>query len=208
MRDARREQPRHVPRSVRLAILTFESQRQIGWGLAALMTLAAFAFLSPAKPAPGAEAGYWVWTASVLVTPAIGVAIALRGIGQNLRYVELLRRGQQAMATFESKHREGEAIGEPDSETEVWLSFRDEEGELHNLVHLTGEPQRLEDDAREIVFYDPHQPQRAVALDFLPGKLELRGERFLATGAVWGYLIAPAVAIAAAALVLATVAQR
>lgn len=146
----------------------------------------------------GRAAPFGKWTLLFLLMPAVGLLFALFRVRQSAGYLRLLRTGHQSTATFVSAKKDVSEDGE--SETEVRLRFVDELGNERFLVHHTFKPGPLQDDAREIIFYDSEDPRRAVALDYLPGALELRGDRFVARRRLWPWLIAPLVTIAEAIL--------
>lgn len=180
--------PRHVPLSLCFAILTFDKIARVGWGMVLLTTL--FAFL--VSWSTGSLHGDWL----ALALPAIFVVIALLNVNIHLHELELLRRGEQALAKFDRVEqrrdpRNLQPIGEPN----VYLTFIDGEGQQHSISQETSATERLQGD-EEIIFYDPHCLPFAVALDYLPGKLKLQGRTFQMQAPVWPYLVLPALAIA------------
>jgi hypothetical protein len=144
-------------------------------------------------------------TAAVIaIFPLIGLFIASFRVRESLRILRLLRHGRQTTAKLIGKHKPpADDDGHP--ETTLTLQFIDEGGEERTFEIRTFAPEPLEDDAREIIFYDPRDPTRATALDYLPGKLELRGDALVAGAPVWHLLISPALA---ALGVIATIVLR
>lgn len=144
----------------------------------------------------GRAAPFGKWVALFLLMPAVGLIFCFVGVRADLRYLRVLRDGRQTTATFVSARKEVSDDGE--SATEVRLRFTDELGREHFLHHHTFKPERLRDDLREIIFYDVEAPARAVALDYLPGRLELRGDSFVARQRVWPLFLAPLLALGSA----------
>lgn len=149
----------------------------------------------------GRAAPFGKWTLLFLLMPAVGLLFALFRTRQSARYLRLLRTGRQGAATLVGVKKEVSEDGE--SEAEVRLRFVDDQGRERFLVHHTFQPAALQDDAHEVIFYDAEDPSRAVALDYLPGRLELRGDRFVARGRLWIWLVAPLVTLAEVAALLA-----
>lgn len=144
----------------------------------------------------GRTAPFGKWVALLLLMPVMGLIFCFVGVRADLRYLRVLRDGRQTTATFVSAHKQVSEDGE--TATEVRLRFTDELGREHFLHHHTFKPERLRDDLREIIFYDGEDPARAVALDYLPGRLELRGDTFVARQQVWPLFIAPLLALGSA----------
>lgn len=144
----------------------------------------------------GRAAPFGKWVALFLLMPAVGLIFCFVGVRADLRYLQILRTGLQTTAVFLSARKEVSDEGE--SATEVRLRFVDELGREQILAHHTFKPERLRDDHREIIFYDSGDPARAVALDYLPGRLELRGDTFVARQRVWPLFLAPLLAIGSA----------
>lgn len=133
------------------------------------------------------------WIAGIVLIPLVGLFFATYRVKESLRILTLLRHGRQTTAKLVAKHKPP-ASDDGESETTLTLQFTDEDGEERTFEVHTFAPGPLEDDAREIVFYDPRNPSRATALDHLPGKLELRDDALVARAAVWPLLISPALA--------------
>lgn len=142
--------------------------------------------------------------AAVVLLPLVGLFFATFRVKESLRILRLLRHGRQTTAVLVGKHKPPDD-GDGESETTVTLQFTDEDGEVRAFEVRTFAPGPLEDDAREIIFYDPRNPTRATALDHLPGKLEVRDDAIVARAAVWPLLISP---VLAALGVVATIVLR
>ena len=142
--------------------------------------------------------------AGIVLIPLVGLLFATHRVKESARILRLLRHGKQTTAKLVAKHKPP-ADGDGESETTLTLQFTDEDGEARTFEVHTFAPAPLEDDAREVVFYDPRNPSRATALDHLPGELEVRGDALVARAAVWPLLITPALAVLGLA---ATIAAR
>lgn len=132
--------------------------------------------------------------ATIVLLPLVGMFFATYRWRESLRILRLLRHGQQTTAVLVGKHKPPDDE-DGESETTVTLQFTDEDGEVRTFDVRTFAPGPLEDEAREIVFYDRRNPTRATALDHLPGKLEVHDGVIVARAAVWPLLISPVLAV-------------
>ncbi|MFO0583671.1 MAG: hypothetical protein U0229_15480 [Anaeromyxobacter sp.] len=135
----------------------------------------------------------------VLVFPAFGLLSILVAFFVGQRRAGLLARGRLALGTLLGKEPTRTKVN---GRTVMKLRFalETDRGTRHEIVVKTTEPEVLEDDPKERIFYDPDRPARAVAWDSLPGNptLDAAGELVPApTGPVVRVLIGPALTAAA-----------
>lgn len=131
------------------------------------------------------------WTLVTLLFPAFGLFFATRRLAQARRAHRLLHHGHPAQARVVRKSQGPDSVNDT-SETVVRLEFQDAGGVPHAIDEPTFVPERLGDDARELVLYDPRAPAHATAIDHLPGKLDVQADRVIARAPVTRLLILPA----------------
>ncbi|MGV8122619.1 MAG: hypothetical protein AB2L14_22905 [Candidatus Xenobiia bacterium LiM19] len=133
----------------------------------------------------------------VVIFPFVGLCFLSYGLIQGFKALRLLSSGDAALGTLEKK----EATNVEVNNRRVYaltFSFKTKDGTPAFAVSKTNEPEKLEDDTEERLFYDPVNPSRAVLFDSLPGGVGIdeRGEIFDPSPMKsWLYLIAPAVTI-------------
>jgi hypothetical protein len=143
----------------------------------------------------------------VLIFPIIGMVIALWQLRAGRASLRLLRHGAETSGKLISKR---ETNVEVNDVPVMALTFEYEvDGRRHTATVKTLTPALLEDDEREPMLYDPHEPWRATTLDHLPGspRLAADGELEARAGFAGHLLILPilsaGLAVAAAILGLA-----
>ena len=104
-----------------------------------------------------------------LLFPLVGISLAMSQFRVGRRGVRLLRYGVETEGRLVSK-----------TETTVTLNkapimalafeYQANDGKTYTTTVKTISPERLEDDAREKMLYDPYAPERATPLDHLPGQ--------------------------------------
>lgn len=136
---------------------------------------------------------YLLW---VLIFPLIGGGLAFYQWRSGLRTIALLRHGHVALGTRLSTHRTNVQINNQ-TVYRVRFSFQAETGQRHETEVRTLNPQALEDDAAELLLYDPVKPERAVAVDNLPGhvRTDEYGQICASGMGVWLFLLPPLLAI-------------
>lgn len=109
-----------------------------------------------------------------LLFPLAGMGMALGSALQGLRRIRLLHGGRLTLGTLVSKEPTRTRVN---GRTVMRLRFSmvTDRGGPQEIVVRTSRPERLEDDARERILYDPERPERAVPWDELPGRLALDG---------------------------------
>lgn len=116
-------------------------------------------------------------TVFIFVFPLVGLAMAGAGFRRGRRIRSLLINGAVTTGRLVAK--------EPTSTTvnnqrvmKLTFEFEAESGGVHHATARTHHEYRLEDDARELLVYDPRDPGRAAMLDELPSepRFNERGE--------------------------------
>jgi hypothetical protein len=106
--------------------------------------------------------------AAVLIFPLIGLGFILGGLRRGLRGSRLLAVGRLTTGMLQSKQATNTRVnGRP--VFRLAFRFTDPSGSPQEVVTRTHEPERLEDQRREPLLYDPMNPAYAVMLDSLPG---------------------------------------
>jgi hypothetical protein len=124
------------------------------------------------------RAPFGIGAGVVLLFPIIGLAAVLNGLRRGRNNVRLLTNGELAEGRLISKERTNVRINNR-TVYELTFTFKDSRGEVKQTVVKTNEPEKLEDDRLERVFYDPENPSRALLFDNLPGK-----QRFTSDGEI------------------------
>lgn len=133
----------------------------------------------------------------VLVFPLVGGIIAAVRFVRGLRTLRVLRCGKQARGKLVEKHPTNTRINNQ-TVYRLVFEFADESGNTHRAEARTHQTSRLEDDADELLLYDPGHPEQARLLDELPCAPRLEGDgRLVATrpGRGWAALAAPVIAL-------------
>jgi hypothetical protein len=85
-----------------------------------------------------------------------------------VRAVRLLSMGQPAWGALNQMRPTG-ASGPGGDQFEITFDFQTEDGELAVASCKTFDPERVRDDRRELVLYNPSDPRQAVLFDSIPG---------------------------------------
>jgi hypothetical protein len=112
-------------------------------------------------------------SSAVLLLPMlVGFVLVGRAIVAGLAHARLLQRGLAALAVLrvrkERCDRQGRVL-----RWNLEFSFQTPDGRLNHLTFQTRDSRPVEDDAEEVVFYDPALPDRGVLFDALPGRPSL-----------------------------------
>jgi hypothetical protein len=130
-----------------------------------------------------------IWVMFVAIFPLVGAVFVFFGFRKGWKANHLLSHGLLAWATRKSSEPTNVRIN---NRTVMKLTFEFEaaDGRTYPAVEKTHLPEKLQDDEREAVLYDPLAPSYAVMLDSLPGSPELTPEGgFRPAGAVSGALV-------------------
>jgi hypothetical protein len=107
------------------------------------------------------------WVLFVMIFPLVGfifIVVSLRG---GLRANRLLRHGKLAWGELVSKEPTNTRINNR-VVYKLTFEFQPEEGGHAQAVARSHEPEKLQDEPRERLLYDPFHPETAVLLDSLP----------------------------------------
>ena len=144
-----------------------------------------------AKPAP-----IWV-LAMVGIFPLIGLVFILVALPPGIRGARLLSTGRLTDGRLLDVKATGTRVNRRPV-MKMTFEFKDEAGQLHQTVAKTHEAEKLRDQKREALLYDPAKPTVAALLDNLPGRpiIDETGSFGPAsTGKAIATLIAPMLAI-------------
>ncbi len=133
----------------------------------------------------------------VILFPLVGFCFIAFGLAQGIRTLRLLASGEAALGTLEKREPTIVKVnGRP--VYALTFSFKTRNGMQAFAVTKTNEPEKLEDDKEERLFYDPFNPSKAVLFDSLPGGVGIdeRGEFFdPSPSKSLLFLIAPAITV-------------
>jgi hypothetical protein len=135
--------------------------------------------------------------AFILLFPLIGFCFISVGLISGIRSFRLLCSGEAVLGTLEKKEPTNVTVNNRRVYA-LTFSFKTKNGYPASTVVKTNEPEKLEDDSEERLFYDPAEPSRATLFDTLPGGVGIneRGEIYDPSPVKsLLYLIAPAVVI-------------
>lgn len=112
------------------------------------------------------------WAAFVCVFPLVGLVFVVFGLKSGFRANHLLANGKVGFATLKSKTPTNTRVN---NQTVHKLTFElvADTGNTYEVTAKTHRPEVLEDEAKEVVLYDPQNPSYAVMLDSLPGGPEI-----------------------------------
>lgn len=106
--------------------------------------------------------------ALTLIFPLIGAGFLLRGLSQGIQGCQLLRGGRLAWATLKDWRPTNTLINNRPV-IALTFEFRAQDGMDYEIVAKSHEPENLEDEPRELLLYDPADPEYAALVDHLPG---------------------------------------
>lgn len=107
------------------------------------------------------------WAAIFLIFPLTGLVFLAVGLRNGLRQRRLLANGKVSAGRKIAKRGTDASINSR-RVYELTFEFKDDLGKSHQTRVKTHRPRALEDDAEELLLYDPQRPARAVLLDGLP----------------------------------------
>lgn len=134
----------------------------------------------------GLRRGMFSSVAALALLLPLGAAIfAVMGVKRGIVTVRLLKIGKVAKAKAVSKEPTGTVIN-GQRVYKVTLEFKGEDNRDYRFSENTRDPHLLEDDGEETIIYDPSHPERAKAVDTLPGgaTLDERGNISIGGGAM------------------------
>ena len=134
------------------------------------------------------------WAALAAIIPAAGLAMILAGLVKGRSHARLLRAGMAAAGRLVKKTATG-ARTNGRMVYRMTFEFKAKNGAPGSTTLRANRPERLEDDSRELVLYDPEDLRKAVLVDSLPGNLNVDDRGELTASRSIGFLILPAIAI-------------
>ena len=140
----------------------------------------------------------------VLIFPAVALALIIIPLILSRKRNELLEHGVAVMARLKSKEATSMSVNR---QTVYKLTFEyvGEDGRSHTFDVKTHMTMKLEDEAEELVLYDPKHPERALPIDEIPGPLLIgEGGELMAVplSRLKWFLVLPALVVAANALAI------
>lgn len=100
----------------------------------------------------------------IFIFPLVGGALGMWGFVSGLGVARLMREGTLTTAELVGKETtSGRVNNQP--VMKLTYVFQDEYGATHNVVAMSHDTARLEDEPRELVLYDPRAPEQATVLD-------------------------------------------
>jgi len=117
--------------------------------------------------------------AFVLIFPLVGFCFISVSVINGIKSIRLLASGEAALGVLEKKEPTNVTVNNRRVYA-LTFSFKAKDGTPAITVAKTNEPEKLEDDSEERIFYDPMDPSKAVLFDSLPGGVGIdeRGEIF------------------------------
>jgi hypothetical protein len=134
------------------------------------------------------------WALLAIVFPAAGLASVIAGLRSGALRAYLLREGIAVRGRLTGKEMTNTRINGKVL-YRVYVQYRAHDGETRQTMAKTTTPELLADDARELVLYDPLNPDRAVPIDALPGSLALDDLGNFQIAGRKGFLILPGLAV-------------
>ncbi len=113
-----------------------------------------------------------------LIFPVIGLCMAAPRLACGPRISRLLRWGRLGAGDLVDKAITPVTVNNC-RVYKLTFEFTDIAGRIHRAATKTHEVERLEDDASELLLYDPMRPGRAVFLDNLPGRAQIDDHGYL-----------------------------
>ncbi len=104
----------------------------------------------------------------ILVLPLAGLGMVVYSLMEGVKAVQLLRGGRIAPATLVSSEGTNLTVNNRPV-IRLTFEFTDQDGGLHEVVTRSTSPHLLQDQAEELVLYDPREPRYAAMLDAMPG---------------------------------------
>ena len=133
------------------------------------------------------RAEFGPWILFVMIFPLVGFIFILVSLRGGLKANRLLRNGRLAWGELVSKEPTNTRINNR-VVYKLTFDFQPEEGGHAQAVARSHMPEKLQDEQRERLLYDPFRPEKAVLLDSLPaspaidltGNLQPRNPTFAA----------------------------
>lgn len=115
------------------------------------------------------------WAALIGLLPIGALFTVLIGLGLGLRNLRVVRRGELVRGRLVDKSPTNTTINNR-RVFKLTFEFLDRGGNAHRTSIKTHHPEKLEDDAEELLFYDPAHPEHACARDAMPGGVSVNAD--------------------------------
>jgi len=130
------------------------------------------------------------WALLAALLPGAGLMLVLSGVRNGRRRIQLLRLGIPAVArVYQKMPTASNTMGKVDYR--VTLEFAARDGSRRLTLMKTNEPEKLGAAGTEYALYDPDDPDSAVAVAALPGRLTLDHVGRLVAGPARFFLTVP-----------------
>jgi hypothetical protein len=130
------------------------------------------------------------WASLVALFPGIGLGMIIAGVRKGVLRVKLLRDGVAAPGHVKSKvATASETNGRTDYRVTVAFTARD--GSARSVAIRTNRPENLADPAACTVLHDPTDPNRALPMAGMPGKVSADGAGSFVGGRGRTFLVLP-----------------
>jgi len=135
------------------------------------------------------------WWATVgALLPGVGLAMAIAGLVKGRRRVRLLREGLPASGRLMEKVSTGvRTNGRP--VYRMTFEYTAQNGVTGRVTARTNSPERLEDQSRELLLYDPRDLAKAFLIDDLPGTVTIDEAGQPVPGGAGAYFLLPALTL-------------
>lgn len=104
----------------------------------------------------------------LLLLPVVGLLLIIFGGRKYRRAGKLLTHGIQSTARLVTSEPTNSSVNKQ-RVYKMTFNYQTQDSETHQLVVRTHETRALQDESEEPLLYDPHNPDRALLLDQLPG---------------------------------------
>ena len=108
----------------------------------------------------------------IVIFPLIGAGLTFFGLLEGIRASRLLGIGRLAFGKLTSVVGTNTTVNSRQVMA-MTFSFRAHDGGSYDVTSKTNQPENLDDQAEELILYDPDEPTRGAALDALPGRLQI-----------------------------------
>jgi hypothetical protein len=130
------------------------------------------------------------WALMAGLVPGAGLVFAMLGLRRGRRAIRLLRDGLPAPGLLTGKTATGARVMGR-AVYRMTFDFTARDGITYSTTVSTNRPELLEDEEQESVLYDASDPDCAVPIDALPGKLSLDHAGRIVAGPSRAFLTLP-----------------
>jgi hypothetical protein len=116
----------------------------------------------------GRNAAFPIWVLFVSVFPLIGLVFIIAGWRRGIKRLAIMRNGLFAWGEMVGKEATNVKINE-NPVYKYTFRFTDSSGNVREITDETHRTDLVEDDNRERLLYDRHDPENGMLLDIVPG---------------------------------------